>query len=727
MLQRLGAMFVRYKNKVGNAIERTLQSKLQDVVSVKDYGAIGDGVYRSLGAKFTTLSMAQVVYPHAESLTQSQDWAAIQAALNSHSKVYIPAGKYMLSDTIEMRGGQTLQGDGIDSWVAGYAGFVKDNQGTHLIMVGDGNKKYTLDHVSNFDVEGGVIDNPAKSDAYTATAPSPNYSFTNFTNANASGAQRATLKPFSVALRCTGHGGVYLRDFRIVPNHRGQEGYKDELSTALGDAWDVGIWLENTSDSVLSSVQAVGYWRIAGVMKTCIPQEGSFVGGERDRIYNCTLQGYRGLLARSHDTYQVEGVSGNTVSIKWSASHTFEPSGKVRIQGKDRSYTSLSVSGDKLVFNGIDDVSGINTNSYVRVSGSSFGMSATQLNNTYIAALNHHARLPATSNLLDNRFVTSAACYEVAGEPIRAIKLSNCTVITWDDILGMTGGIRDFQTTDTYFESQPFRTSVQGLASTTQPAGSRMIALRGRQGSKTTGYQAIGCTYGPGVDLSPRYESDVSRYTTSGGMFNPREDLNTTKQLPMRQDATELSSTSDLFLTHAVGGKAYIGATSGDATLQSRTGSLNIQSGLRVRIGGTDGSGWYIADSVKLTPTADNARACGQPNGRWTVVYAVNGTIQTSDGRFKEILEIEQAELDAGLELSANLIKYRWNGEDKIHFGCIAQEVMLILEKHGLDPLQYDMVQYDEEADIFGVNYAELNSFCIAALSRKLNAINKIS
>lgn len=49
------------------------------------------------------------------------------------------------------------------------------------------------------------------------------------------------------------------------------------------------------------------------------------------------------------------------------------------------------------------------------------------------------------------------------------------------------------------------------------------------------------------------------------------------------------------------------------------------------------------------------------------------------------------------------------------------------MEKHKLDPLQYGMVQYDEEADIFSVNYAELNSFCIAALSRRLTAINQIS
>ncbi|WP_216075103.1 hypothetical protein, partial [Acinetobacter baumannii] len=56
---------------------------LNDTANVKDYGAIADGAYHPLSERFATLADAQVVYPHATALTDSIDWAACQAALNS--------------------------------------------------------------------------------------------------------------------------------------------------------------------------------------------------------------------------------------------------------------------------------------------------------------------------------------------------------------------------------------------------------------------------------------------------------------------------------------------------------------------------------------------------------------------------------------------------------------------------------------------------------------------
>ena len=78
------------------AVQRTVESKLQDVVSVKDFGAVGDGV--------------------------TDDTAAIQAAIDSlspqslsvlYSKggtVYFPSGQYRVTDTIYLTKGVRLQG-----------------------------------------------------------------------------------------------------------------------------------------------------------------------------------------------------------------------------------------------------------------------------------------------------------------------------------------------------------------------------------------------------------------------------------------------------------------------------------------------------------------------------------------------------------------------------------------------------------------------------------------
>jgi len=56
------------------ATTRTVESKLRDVVSVKDFGAVGDGV--------------------------TDDTAAIQAAINAANTIYVPAGTYKVSASL---------------------------------------------------------------------------------------------------------------------------------------------------------------------------------------------------------------------------------------------------------------------------------------------------------------------------------------------------------------------------------------------------------------------------------------------------------------------------------------------------------------------------------------------------------------------------------------------------------------------------------------------------
>lgn len=71
------------------ATQRTVEDKLNDVVSVKDFGAVGDGT--------------------------TDDTSAIQAALNSGSKhIFAPSGTYLLSNYILIPDGVSLSGGGQD-------------------------------------------------------------------------------------------------------------------------------------------------------------------------------------------------------------------------------------------------------------------------------------------------------------------------------------------------------------------------------------------------------------------------------------------------------------------------------------------------------------------------------------------------------------------------------------------------------------------------------------
>jgi len=66
---------------------QTVYDKLKEQVSVKDFGAIGDGTVHTIqewvdAGKFSNLTAIQVVYPHATSLSDTIDWVACQAAID---------------------------------------------------------------------------------------------------------------------------------------------------------------------------------------------------------------------------------------------------------------------------------------------------------------------------------------------------------------------------------------------------------------------------------------------------------------------------------------------------------------------------------------------------------------------------------------------------------------------------------------------------------------------
>jgi hypothetical protein len=101
----------------------------------------------------------------------------------------------------------------------------------------------------------------------------------------------------------------------------------------------------------------------------------------------------------------------------------------------------------------------------------------------------------------------------------------------------------------------------------------------------------------------------------------------------------------------------------------------------------------------ELTPYSDNGNTLGSASRRWTAVYAVNGTIQTSDRRFKS----EINPLTYGLEsiLLMNPVSFKWkdNSDFNTHFGLIAQDVKEVISEvvdTGDDPNHTLGIKYSE-------------------------------
>jgi hypothetical protein len=102
-------------------------------------------------------------------------------------------------------------------------------------------------------------------------------------------------------------------------------------------------------------------------------------------------------------------------------------------------------------------------------------------------------------------------------------------------------------------------------------------------------------------------------------------------------------------------------------------------------------------------PSTDNTFTLGDASYRWSVVYAGNGTINTSDAREKQqVSSIDSAVLRAWAKVEFCQFKFNdavaKKGEDgaRVHIGLIAQQVKEAFESEGLDAFKYGLLCYDE-------------------------------
>ena len=107
------AVNVAYDPAGSGAVQTNVQAKLRETVSVKDFGAVGDGV--------------------------ADDTAAIQAALNAANTVVFVEGTYLVNDQLDLSANQTLIGDGNSKIVlqSGVTPYVLRGDAVHNFVMRD--------------------------------------------------------------------------------------------------------------------------------------------------------------------------------------------------------------------------------------------------------------------------------------------------------------------------------------------------------------------------------------------------------------------------------------------------------------------------------------------------------------------------------------------------------------------------------------------------------------
>ena len=166
-----------------------------------------------------------------------------------------------------------------------------------------------------------------------------------------------------------------------------------------------------------------------------------------------------------------------------------------------------------------------------------------------------------------------------------------------------------------------------------------------------------------------------------------------------------------------------------------------------------NGQGTEFSNQSRVIPTTDNAVDLGNAGGRWTSVFAVNGTIQTSDSRLKH--EVETSVLGIDFVKALRPVSYKWiegkkvpivdgtdeNGENiyrtdddgnwvhesragaRRHWGFIAQEVKQVVDDANVDFAGWTLADKDDPDSTQSLRYDEF----IAPLTKALQeAIAKI-
>ena len=167
------------------------------------------------------------------------------------------------------------------------------------------------------------------------------------------------------------------------------------------------------------------------------------------------------------------------------------------------------------------------------------------------------------------------------------------------------------------------------------------------------------------------------------------------------------------------------------------------------------GSSRIDVTSSEFTPDGDNNMNLGSGSKRWIQVYAVSGTINTSDANTKQdIADLDDAERRVAVRIKGLIKKFRFKdaviekgNAARIHVGVIAQEVRDAFTAEGLDATRYGLfcsdTWWEREEDVYqpfnettvrkvvvhktpveggvektrlGVRYDELLAFVIAAV-----------
>ena len=751
----------------GTTTARNLVTRFADVINVKDFGAIGDGV--------------------------SDDTAAIQAAidsLNDNGIVFFPEGKYVCTtELLILKAGISLIGAGKGYYRWHFQNPLKDIAATTILFKGTGTKSIKTRRL------------------YRSSAADVNDS------------------PISTAINIQ-NDGVTIKDLTIELYCD----YSNTSPTNFGDNWDVGIFHGSRLDLRIIDVNVVGYWRKAAIwldstraygMPEINPSYPATEGYGSDgislvRVMTCG--GYWGIARlgplpksnllhfgfqykraakfafsaipsdgesvtidttvytfRTSAETQTEVTIGATIAdtinnliSKWQSKPerlvpydelTLIPSGNnLEIYSTSSIATALAETGANIAIQTLAGSPAIQTETisdpapfYDFVSNTTYDDGRNSLNgsdfvvdNCVIYSIEHHSGNPVTLKSVppDPQNDTCAGSIWIDGLGGSAILhrqfIQNTRIHSTEPYnlkLGFVGRYRQTNCT----QDGNLDTSVSYGRTVGSPITSAMLQIIGYDEPgpnfplDKNRNQVYSDYYLQGLDILARGDIEIGGYAKIG--TNNTNSTTGFIEILGGNDANsevrfsnESTNTIGRIRTSTVGGMTFAVKPSGTGAI---TDALFIS-----------GSNFQVYNAPR--PNVDNTISLGIPSLRWSQLYAGTNVINTSDEREKQqIRSLSETEKKVAIKLKSLVKAFKFNnavgvkGEDaRIHVGVIAQEVVSAFQSEGLDANKYGLLCYDEwseeleEKDSdgnviqeyrpagnrYGIRYDQLLAFIISAI-----------
>lgn len=673
--------------------------RLSEQVSVRAYGAIGDGVSRPLSGLYATLAEAQAVYPCALSLDDELDWAAMQTALDTGKYVQIskPPVYYVCNRGLFIRTvGQDIRGDGagsgndFSSWDIGNSRWNVATLGTAILFTGAPEKAVITRRQARL------------------TSSDPN--------------DAPMACGIQIEAECVRVSGLDLIcDVNLTAAMADH--------TELGADYDCAVFIGCRLGVEVDDVRCLGYWRVTGPYHAV--DRSSAVGRFTDPWGNL---------------YPPQVQSGGSDQVRLNRVVSYGP-----LKGGWTAGPLVSNPTGEMNLGYYDWV----TDTVLPNEGGRGGGGASDFKATdcVFASREHasgrRARDPVSPLNFDNEDLEGLPCsylWDARRGPdsqgrARHATFINCRAATMEATRFALGNAFEIVyincTTEPRSASPSGATTVRADGGTIVGGASDQTANNyGPQAAKTTNGNYLGADHitiiaqgttpaqahffnkvtNHAVYAMPGMRDRVGELTVRNALtvsgasvfYDPVEVRGNTVMrshengnppgLVMRDTDTVVADGESLGTITWQSNDAD-GGTNKDAFQLQVTGDGSTGSGqlnLRGVVGGVLTTNWTFRTAGNLLPR-DNACTVGGPSNRVSEFFGANNVINTSDARLKTVRgELTPAELAAWAEI--RWLIFRWNESiatkgdaARLHAGTLAQEVEAAFAAQGLDASHYGL------------------------------------